>query len=414
VPSPSLILALLLRSTLPAAPDAPPSAVPPSTAPASTVPPSAVPPSTVPPSTVPPSTVPPSAVPPSGADPTTTANAMTTATSAPTASLRRERLVRGEAVSLLVWGRDDAEAHAAVEDALDEYDAARARLFDDDDAPLGVLNALAGRAAVRLPADVFDALFVWQRVRLLSDGAFDVAAGALDAAWDPTEGGLRLPARGALAVARRLVGGDDLGLDPITGTARLRKPGLRVDARHVARGHAFDRARAVLLQRGVLDFALAAGGDVLVNGRHGDRPWRAGVQDPRGPGPFLAFPVDATALGGAVMTASDNEGAFFVDGVRYHALLDPRTGRPATRTRSATVLFADAAVADALADAVFVLGEREGLALVARFGAHAVIVTADNRVVLSPVLARMAQERQLLLRPPTARAAHDPPVTTAR
>jgi thiamine biosynthesis lipoprotein len=147
---------------------------------------------------------------------------------------------------------------------------------------------------------------------------------------------------------------------------------------------------------------VSSGGDVVVVGQRGDRPWKVGVQDPRGPDPFLALPVDTAALGGAVMSASDNESYFVVGGARYHSILDARTGLPATRCRSVTVLHKDPLLAEALARAVFVLGDKEGLQLVARVeGADAVVVTADNRVVLSRALANMAAARALQQRPPT-------------
>ena len=102
------------------------------------------------------------------------------------------------------------------------------------------------------------------------------------------------------------------------------------------------------------------------------------------------------------MSSSDNEHFFLAAGVRYHSILDPRTGLPSTRSRSVTVLHNDALVAEALSRAVFVLGSNEGMKLIERLpGANAVVVTADNHVVLSKGLQKLATAQALQQRPPT-------------
>ena len=336
--------------------------------------------------------------------PGSTAATPPTASATP-ATLRRSRAVGPIVVDVLVWGRDDQDAKDAVDAALDE--AARiVALLDATrvDAPLSRLNAAAGKDAVVVDAEVFDVLVSLRRVAQLSRGAYDLTAAVVDDTWGfgKAAAAPHLPSRSDLERARQLVSVDDLVLDPVTGTARLKKVGARVDVAAVVDAAALDHARATLVAHGVKDFVVSSGGDVVVVGQRGDRPWKVGVQDPRGPDPFLALPVDTAALGGAVMSASDNESYFVVGGARYHSILDARTGLPATRCRSVTVLHKDPLLAEALARAVFVLGDKEGLQLVARVeGADAVVVTADNRVVLSRALANMAAARALQQRPPT-------------
>jgi FAD:protein FMN transferase len=69
----------------------------------------------------------------------------------------------------------------------------------------------------------------------------------------------------------------------------------------------------------------------------------------------------------AVVTSGDYERFFEKDGVRYHHIFDPRTGYPAGRCQSVTVVTPSAALADALSTAVFVLGPEEGLTLLRHF-----------------------------------------------
>ena len=62
----------------------------------------------------------------------------------------------------------------------------------------------------------------------------------------------------------------------------------------------------------------------------------------------------------AFSTAGDYERSFVKDGRRYHHILDPRTGYPATASRSVTIWAKDALTADAIDDAVFILGPKKG------------------------------------------------------
>jgi thiamine biosynthesis lipoprotein len=87
---------------------------------------------------------------------------------------------------------------------------------------------------------------------------------------------------------------------------------------------------------------------------------------------------------GSLSTSGDYERFFEVDGVRYHHILDLRTGLPARGCRSVTVLAPDGMTADALSTAAFVLGPRDGLRLLRKFpGAQGVVVDEENRVHIS-------------------------------
>jgi thiamine biosynthesis lipoprotein len=105
----------------------------------------------------------------------------------------------------------------------------------------------------------------------------------------------------------------------------------------------------------------------------------SGIQDPRGPqGSFFA---SVELEDHAFSTAGDYARAFIHNGKRYHHILDPRTGYPATASRSVTVWARDALTADMVDDAVFILGPERGLALVeAMDDVGVVIVDASNEV----------------------------------
>jgi thiamine biosynthesis lipoprotein len=191
-----------------------------------------------------------------------------------------------------------------------------------------------------------------------SDGRFDVTVGALTRLWGFPDA-RQPPAPAQIDSARALVGYRDLLVDG--RRVRLRRPGVRIDLGAAAKGYAVDRAIARLQALGVTAGLVEAGGDLRCWGSKPDgTPWRIGVQHPRDPGRFAR--ADDIGLP-AVATSGDYEQYFIVDGRRYHHLLDPSTGYPASAAVSATAWTTSAMEADILATTVFVLGPDAGLRL---------------------------------------------------
>ena len=270
--------------------------------------------------------------------------------------------------------------------------------------PLSVLNASAGSGRlVPLPGDLCQVLRAGRDGAERTGGLFDPTWAALRGVWRFGDGEPpRVPSDAEVAAACPLVSWRDLEIEPLATPgsdapcgARLRRAGMQVGLGGLAKGWAVDRAVAELRGRGFRDFTVQAGGDLYAAGTRAGRPWRLGVRDPRGaPGePFARLEVSDAAFS----TSGDSERHFVVDGRRYHHLIDPRTCRPATASRQATVLARSALEAEILGKAVFVLGGQDGVALAARNGASAVIVTAANGVAVSSEISGRLE----ILRPPT-------------
>ena len=109
---------------------------------------------------------------------------------------------------------------------------------------------------------------------------------------------------------------------------------------------------------------VQAGGDMYIAGKKGDKPWVVGIRDPRGNevSTFASLPIEDHSFS----TSGDYERGFVKDGVRYHHILDPRTGQPAHASRSVTVKAKDAFTADAWSKVMFILGWKEALELIKR------------------------------------------------
>lgn len=206
-----------------------------------------------------------------------------------------------------------------------------------------------------------------------SDGAFDLALGRLIKLWNVLGEHPHVPTAAAITKALRGVGPGDLRLEG--RTAIKADPELAIDLGSIAKGYAVDRACAVLQAAGIRDATVNAGGNLRVMGSHRNRPWRIGIQHPRKKNEVMAIlPVNDEA----VVTSGDYQRFFMQDGVRYHHIFDPRTGWPARRCQSVTIVADNATLADGLSTAVFVLGPEKGLALARSFGVEALIIDIDG------------------------------------
>jgi thiamine biosynthesis lipoprotein len=230
------------------------------------------------------------------------------------------------------------------------------------------------------------------QVSRLSGAAFDVTYAVLSGVWKQQRKHGKLPAKKTIKQVLKLVDYHGIKISKDDSTVQLR-PGQQIDLGGIAKGYGLDRAAVTLKEHGFKHFIVYGGGDLLVSGRHPDRPWRVGVQDPDQRG-YFAY-LDVTNV--AVVTSGDYQRYFMHKGKRYHHILNPRTGFPARGVRSVTVLADRAVYADGMATALFVMGLEKGKALVDRLAdTHAVFVTADGKVV---VTSGLGSRLKLLHRP---------------
>jgi len=157
---------------------------------------------------------------------------------------------------------------------------------------------------------------------------------------------------------------------------------VKLDMGGIAKGYALDVVIKTLKAEGVRDALVDADGDLRVLGRHGSKPWHIGIRDPRGKGVIAS--IDARD-GEAVFTSGDYLHYYEFQGKRYNHIIDPRTGYPADKTRSVTVICDDGARADAAATALFVAGPQQWPATAKDMGVDLVmLIDNTGAIYLTP------------------------------
>jgi FAD:protein FMN transferase len=294
---------------------------------------------------------------------------------------------------------DEAKVRSAFAGATEEIRRLEAMMTTwRPDSELSKVNEAAGISPVSVGQETYDVVAASLHTSEISEGTFDITFESLHGLWkfdqdlDPHP-----PTDAQVKTKLPLLSFHHVHLDPVKRSIYLDQRGVKIGLGGIAKGYAVDRAAKVIEDAGIPSFFVQAGGDLYTRGKKPDgTDWSAGVRDPRGPdGSYFAL---LAVTDHAFSTAGDYERSYVVNGRRYHHIIDPRTGYPATASRSVTIWAKTALEADELDDAVFILGPEKGLALVeSQEGVGAVIVDAHNKVWVSKRLEGKLQ----VLREPT-------------
>ncbi len=299
----------------------------------------------------------------------------------------RQAAIMGTRIGVEVWHEDQAEAEQAIDEVLAEFrrlDQALSPYIETSE--LYSVNRDAAQHPVVISQEFLHLLQTSLEYSELTGGAFDITFASVGYQYDYRKG--IAPDKEAIAEALPLINYRLINLDAQDSTVAFERPGMRVDLGGIAKGYAVDRGIAILSSRGIENALVSAGGDSRLLGDHRGRPWHIGIQAPRDKqGMAAVLPLSETAIS----TSGDYERYFERDGVRYHHIISPKTGRSAGELRSVTILGPNATRTDALSTSVFVLGLKQGLALIDRLeDVEAVIIDNQGEMHISKGMANQA------------------------
>ena len=280
-----------------------------------------------------------------------------------------------------VWNIEVAD-HGRGEAAREAIDQAYAELRRIDElmsewrpeSPISQVNAAAGKHPVEVPEELRAILERSNRYSQMSGGVFDITWHGMANIWhfDDT---FTPPSHAAVDHARRLVNFRAIKVEG--NRVFLAKAGMSIGLGGIAKGYAVDQASKVLARAGFQDSLVDGGGDIRVSGDRNGVAWQLGIQDPRQPRGTLLGRVAVSNQ--ALVTSGDYERFRIVNGVRYHHIIDARTGWPATSASSVSVISSTAEQGVVLAKIIFVLGPDEGLAVARSEGVEALLIGPDGK-----------------------------------
>jgi len=214
-----------------------------------------------------------------------------------------------------------------------------------------------------------------EKVSEESNGRFDITIGVIKRLWNFSSDQQRVP--DSIEIKESLKSVDYRLITVNNDEIKFSSNNVEIDLGAIAKGYAIDEAIRVLKKNNIKDAMINAGGDLrticseLTRGKR--KVW---IRHPRIDNKrFGYFQMD----NGSVATSGDYERYFFRDSTRYHHILNPKTGYPANKCVSATIMAENAKMADALSTTIFVLGPEEGISFVEKLpGVEAIILFENN------------------------------------
>jgi thiamine biosynthesis lipoprotein len=253
------------------------------------------------------------------------------------------------------------------------------------------LNRDGGAGPVAVSAETYDLIRKSADVSVETGGCFDITFAAMANLWDYKNKNFVPPSRTAVAALLPLVCSKNIIFNPDKKSVAFARPGMKMGLGAIAKGYALSRGIEVLKREGISDAIVEAGGDLQVMGTKHGKPWITGLRHPRRN--VILLTIDLADMD-AVATSGDYERFVLRNGVRYHHIIDPRTGYPANTFSSVSVFSKSAVLSDAYATAIFVMGLDGAREFLKRHGEIDVIL-ADRNVNL--FISRRLKERVTLL-----------------
>lgn len=271
---------------------------------------------------------------------------------------QQARDVMGTRVSLELWHSQPMVAEQCGLQILDEFERLdRLLSVYRPDSEVSKVNRHAATGPVLISDELLTILRRARDFSELSSGAFDITYASVGYRYNYRDGIKPSDEE----ITRELPHIDFRKIRLVDNTVRFAEQGIRIDLGGIAKGYAVDRAIGIASECQISNGIVTAGGDSRIIGDRGGRPWMIGIQHPRDPQKIaLKVPLDDTAIS----TSGDYERFFVSNGERIHHIIDPKTGKSAGRSWSASVIGPDAMTTDALSTTLFVMGPEAGMSLI--------------------------------------------------
>ncbi|HEY1898953.1 MAG TPA: FAD:protein FMN transferase [Steroidobacteraceae bacterium] len=311
--------------------------------------------------------------------------------------LYRDAPIMGTRCDVELWTEDRPRGEAAISAVFDEM-----RRIDNEfstfkpESEVSRVNADASKGPMRISKELFDLIATSIEYSKLTGGTFDITYASVGYMYNYPK---RVrPTEAQIAAALPESNYRHIHLNAAAQTVFFDHAGVRIDFGGIGKGYAVDRGIAVLQKLGVTRAMVNAGGDSRIIGDRFGKPWIIGIRDPDDRNrTILQIPLTDTAFS----TSGDYERFFDEGGVRYHHILDPRTGKSPHKVRSVTIIGPYATRTDALTKSVFVMGVKDGIDFINSLSdIDVVAITPDRKVWYSKGLENPETAK------PAAPAAH--------
>jgi len=266
----------------------------------------------------------------------------------------------GCSFSITVVAEDSIEGYKYIDMAINEIVRIEKKISSwDKNSMTSKINRFAGISPVKIDKELFGLIERSLYISKVTDGAFDISYASMDKVWQFDGSMKNMPLAEDIKKSVEKVGFENILLNKAEQSIFLKKRGMKIGFGAIGKGYAADKAKELLIQKGVVAGVINASGDIMSWGKQANgKKWNVVIINP-----FNKKRVFASSplISGAVVTSGNYEKFAILNGERYAHIINPKTGYPSKGIMSATVYASKAELADALATSIFVMGIDVGI-----------------------------------------------------
>jgi thiamine biosynthesis lipoprotein len=297
-------------------------------------------------------------------------------------SLYRKVLkLMGNRFEISVVSRNEISASAHIDEAVNEIQRIEKLLTTfSESSQTNLINRNAGIRPVKVDLEVLELIARSKKISELTQGAFDISYGSVDKRfWNFDQHMDSLPDPVEAKKQVRLINYKNIELDEAGRTVFLKEKGMRIGFGGIGKGYAADRAKGVLLEKGVQSGIVNAAGDLTAWGNQPNgHPWTIGIADPNALREAFSY-LEVSNL--SIATSGNYEKYVMIGGKKYSHTINPKTGMPVNGIKSVTILSPSAEFSDAMATPVMVMGTKVGLNMINQIKGVGCIIVDDDDIV---------------------------------
>ena len=301
--------------------------------------------------------------------------------------------VFGTLVDISIYGESDAQAQEISNQIIRDFQNLHNRLHAWRPSELSSLNLAFARGdtPASLKPDLAAMIQDATQLSMQSKGAFNPAIGGLIEEWGFHHDEF-LPKKVNEGKIKSLIKANPQMRDMTIENGKIisKNPAVQLDLGGYAKGYALDIAVIELRKVGVKNALINIGGNIIALGKHGDKPWRVGIQHPRKPNAIAALDLES---GWAIGTSGDYQRYFELAGKRYCHIIDPVTGYPVQGVQAVTVLIPPqnntGVLSDVASKPIFIAKPQDRAQAAKNMGVeNYLIIDSDNKISISPSIAK--------------------------
>lgn len=292
-------------------------------------------------------------------------------------------MLMGSDFEITVVAKDSTKGYHYINTAIKEITRIEKLISSwNSSSQTSSINASAGIKPVKVDIELFKLIARALKISELTNGAFDISYASMDKVWKFDGSMKTIPKEEEIKKSVEKVGHSNIILNKEKQTVYLKLKGMKIGFGGIGKGYAADKAKALLINKGVIAGIINASGDLNTWGRQPNgKEWMVAIKNPLNKKKVFSW---FALKNNAVVTSGNYEKYVTFNNTLYTHIIDPRTGYPAKNIISVSVFTKTAELADALATSIFVMGKETGLDFINQLkGVECIIIDEKNNVIKS-------------------------------